>query len=241
MIDAVGCGHDPATRSRYTGTLCSPCYRELEIRVKGLASHLADLRRMAAPGTVSAVKLGDRVQTSREPTLIIDAHLIELADNLYRDAVDVILYAAEPLYLARPYALEGVTRAPKYEPASSFTALSIEAWIDRNLGMIAELEHAHAYLEPLTDSLTRARRAVDPAPPRRRVIRGSCSVCLSPKVTIELRQRATFYSSCASCGKTGPIAWEKVEAVLSANNDGNASGPRDRPHENVDMAVQGGG
>lgn len=239
--DNLGCGHETDNRSPYTGTLCSPCYREIEIRIPGLARYLHELRRMAAPGTVSATNLGERVQETREQRLIIDDRLLELADNLYRDAVDVILYSAELVYVDRPYHLVGIARAPKYEPASSFTAQSIEAWIDRNLGHVATLPRAHAYLDALCDSLTQARKAVDPSPPRKKVIRGQCSVCLSPRVTIELRARGTFISTCGACGKTGPIKWETVEAVLRADSDSDASGPRNRPRENDDMAVSSRG
>lgn len=238
----TGCGHDDAHRSVYSGTLCSPCYREIEMRIPGMADYCAALRRMAAPGTVSAVRLEERVQESGEARLIIDEHLLELADNLYLAASGAALISAPLIHTDLPYALDGVTKPQRYKDtqASLFGVMGVERWLDRNLQWIAALDEAAGLLLPLTDALTKARRAVDPSPPRKPAVRGNCRICLSP-ITIEVRERAIFYSTCGGCGETGPMHASVVEAVLGGRNDGDGSGESDRAHPDDAMELSGGG
>lgn len=236
------CGHDDAPCSIYTGLLCSPCYREIELRVPGLADYCHTLRRMAAPSTVSAVKLEERVQESGGQRLIIDDRLIGLADDLYYAATDVVLSTAELLHTDRPYALEGVTKPQRYSDttATGFAAMSVERWISRNLRWIAELDDCWSLLEPLLDALTDARRAVDPSPPRKPALRGICRVC-GGRVTIEVRSRGVFHSACGGCGETGQIHATVVERVLSEDNDGDGRGQGDGPNGSDAMELSGGG
>lgn len=234
---ADSCPHTDAYRTEYTGTLCAACYRETEMRLDGLAKYCAMLRAEAAPGTVAATRLQERVQETKEQRLPIDEQRIELADDLYRAAVHVVLTTSDRIYIERPFYLQGMNSAPGYRPSTQalFTAQSVEAWLARNLWLICALPDAWQLLAPLVDALTLARRVVEPGPPRRRVIRGACSVCLSGRVTIELRTRAVFYSTCGGCGNTGPVHAKQVEAVL--NGDGDRGSTSDGPHENDAMAL----
>lgn len=234
---ADSCPHPTGYRTEYTGTLCAACYREIEMRLRGLAACCELLRHEAAPGKVSAVRLAERVQESKQQRLLINDQLVELADNLYRAAVQVVLATSARIYIDRPFYLQGVTSAPAYRATAeaAHTAKSVEAWIDRNLWLIAALPDAWQLLAPLIDALTTARKTVDPAPPRRPVIRGACGVCLSGRVTIELRKRGVFYSSCGGCGNTGQIHARDVEKVLHGDSDRRSTG--DRPNTNDAMAV----
>lgn len=237
IAPADSCPHPDGYRTEYTGTLCAACYREIEMRLPGLAAYCKLLRIEAAPGAVSATRLAERVQESKEQRLLIDEHRVELADDLYRAAVHVVLVTSERIYAERPFYLQGAAHAPEYRDTirAGHTAQSVESWIARNLWLIVALPDAWQLLAPVVDALTKARRTVDPSPPRRPVIRGACGVCLSGRVTIEVRTRAVFYSTCGGCGNTGPIHAREVEAVL--HGDGDRSGEGDRPNSNDAMAV----
>lgn len=230
-----GCEHPDGYRTDYTGTLCAACYREAEMRLGGLAQYCATLRAEAAPGEVSATRLEERVQESKEQRLPIDVHRIELADDLYQAAVNIVLETAERLHLDRPYYLEGATKAAPYRPSqiTAWTAVAVEAWLQRNLWHIVTLPDAWRLLAPLVDALTLARRTCEPAPPRRPVIRGQCGVCLAGRVTIEIRKRGVFYSTCGGCGNTGQVHARQVEAVLHGDSDRSGEGDGANPNDPV--------
>ncbi|WP_300733765.1 hypothetical protein [Pseudomonas sp.] len=236
------CPHADSLGSVYTGTLCSACYRELEIRLPGLAAMCEQLRRDAAPGTVRAVSYGDRVQESAEQRLLIDDRRLALADDLFQAACVVVLVMADELSTDPPYALRGAVAPPRYSEGrlSPFAAQGIESWLVRNLRWIAQHELAFDVLDPLTEALTEARRATDPAPPRKPAIRGACSECLG-RVAIVVLERGVFYSTCGGCGKRGPVHARVVEAVLSASDDGDAGGGGYGAHPDDVVELSGGG
>ena len=199
-VNPCGSCGQPAER----GHLCAICDSATIRSLLMLAPIVADLRSMMV--NIQAVQHDSvRVDSSREPKLIVDFDLADRANALYATVGNwavgwaLALGKAGPAHLASRSADTVVVRLPS--GLASFTAASgLSNWLISNHDEIALHEDAPAYVLDVMEAINGEALAVGYRPRVQRVPQKRCRDCDSATLRMRWNVGGTPKLFCTACG-----------------------------------------